>query len=87
MADACACTTWARTDGRLTEHNPACKNFRQSRYVRVTLVGHGCYVQPASAMNVLLDEIGEAEPGAKWTLELIELTQEEYDRLPEFTGH
>lgn len=59
----------------------------KKRFVRITLTHHGCYVQPEDQLQVLLDEISEADIGAQWTLELIEMTQEEYDRLPEFAGH
>ena len=59
----------------------------KKRYVRITLDGGGCYAQPEEALNVLIDEIKDSEVGAKWTVELVEMTQEEYDRLPEFEGH
>lgn len=81
----CACCNWARTDGQLTEHHPECPAPR--RFVKITLEGHGCYMQPEDKLNVLLDEIKESEPGAKWTLELVTMTPEEFDRLPEFAGH
>lgn len=87
MADLCPCSTWARTDGRITDHHPNCHAFRQKRYVRIKLEGGGIYVQPEDDLNVLIDEVADAEPGAKWTLELIEMTKEEHDRLPEFDGH
>lgn len=57
------------------------------RFVRITLTHGGCYVQPEDAMEVLFDEIRDSDIGAQWTLDLIEMTQEEYDRLPEFEGH
>lgn len=87
MADACVCATWVRTDSRLTDHHPNCEKFGARRFVKIQLHGHGCYVQPEEKLNVLLDEIKESEPGATWTLELVEMTPEEYDRLPEFEGH
>lgn len=83
----CACWTWARTDGRISDHHPNCEKFAHRRFVRITLAGHGTYVQPEGDLRPLLDEIEEATPGAKWTLELVEMTPEEYDRLPEFAGH
>lgn len=87
MAESCSCATWARTDARLTNHHPRCPWFKELRFVKIQLHDHGCYMQPEEKLNVLLDEIKDAEPGAKWTLELVEMTQEEHDRLPEFAGH
>jgi hypothetical protein len=83
----CECVTWARTDGRLTMHHPRCPSFEQSRYVRIRMESGGIYVQPANELGSLLDEIKEADVGEKWTLELVEMTREEYARLPEFAGH
>jgi len=44
-----------------------------------------------SDLNVLLDEISEAAKcesvGAKWTVELIEMTPEAYEALGDFEGH
>ena len=83
----CECTTWARTDGRLTNHHPNCKQFKQERFVRITLHGGGIYTQPADYLGPLLEEIAEAPPGTSWNVELVEMTQEEFDRMPEFEGH
>lgn len=85
--DVCSCITWARTDGRLTSHHPRCPAFAERRFVKIKVEGGGCYTQPEDQLGVLLDEIKEAFVGAKWTLELVTLTQEEFDRLPEFAGH
>ena len=83
----CDCTSWARLDGRMTNHHPDCEHFKEERYVKITLDGGGTYVQAENDLSVLLAEIAESEPGSKWTLELIEMTAEEYAALPEFEGH
>lgn len=87
MTQGCECHTWARTDGRVTNHHPDCEKFEEERFVRITLEHGGTYIQPEAELGVLLDEIKDADVGAKWTLELIEMTREEHDRLPEFEGH
>lgn len=87
MAESCSCATWARTDTRLTNHHPRCPEFKQKRFVKVTLHHGGTYTQDADDLGVLLEEISEADIGAIWTVELVAMTQEEYDRLPEFAGH
>ena len=56
-------------------------------YLRVSLDGGGIYVQPLTALDVLTDEIQNSEVGAEWSLKLVEMTQAEYEALPEFEGH
>lgn len=57
------------------------------QFVRIFLVGGGVYVQPLDELHHVLDEIKESEPGSEWHIKMIEMTQEDYDNLPEFTGH
>lgn len=58
------------------------------KFVRITLHGVGSYVQPLEHLAQAIDgELADAELGAKWSLELIEMTAEEYAALPEFMGH
>ena len=54
------------------------------------LQGHGSYVQPLSELaNAIEGEFDGVEPGEGITLHLnrIQMTVEEYQKLPEFTGH
>lgn len=87
MTFYCECVTWARTDARMADHHTNCPKFKEERFVKITMEGGGCYVQPEAKASVLLDEIKDAEPGTKWTLEIVMLTADEYARLPEFAGH
>jgi len=58
------------------------------RYMKVTRIGGGTYIQPLNQLDTALEaELDGAEIGARWTLELIEMTPAEYERLPEFGGH
>ena len=60
-------------------------------YAKISLKGGNTYTQPLDQLDVFLDEIDEAAEnesvGEIWTLELIEMTEEEYNNLPEFDGH
>lgn len=60
------------------------------RYVKITREDTGgCYIQPYTprdVMNVIDGEFNGAEPGDKIILELIEMTDAEYEALPEFQG-
>ena len=58
------------------------------RYVRVRLKGHhGSYVQPLDQIANSIDgDFDGAEAGTKIELELLALTADEYEKLPEFTG-
>ena len=57
-------------------------------YARITLVGYGSYVQPLNEIGIAMGgEFDGAETGAKWEIELIEMSKAEYEALPEFAGH
>jgi len=60
-------------------------------YVKVSLSTGGCYIQKQNGVNVLLTEIENAIYGkdldAIWTVSLVEMSEEEYAAIPEFTGH
>lgn len=60
----------------------------QPRYVRITLLGGGSYVQPVAQLaQALSGELEGAEPGERWKIEVIDMTPEEYAKLPDFPGH
>ena len=57
-------------------------------YAKITLEGFGSYIQPIKTLNVALEgELDGATAGTKITIELIEMTPNEYEALPEFEGH
>lgn len=61
-------------------------------YIKITRSDtDGSYIQPLDdiqyAIDAELDGAAEwGEPGTKITLELVEMSEEEYEALPEFTG-
>ena len=56
-------------------------------YIKISRENMGNYVQPfAKIANVVDAEFDGAEIGDTIQLELIEMTEEEYQRLPEFQG-
>ncbi len=57
------------------------------QFARIYLVGGGIYIQPLDELHHILDEIKEAEIDSEWHIKKIEMTQEDYENLPEFTGH
>jgi hypothetical protein len=46
----------------------------------------GYYTQPVDNPLILADLFDGADVGQKYTLRLVEMTQAEYDALPEFDG-
>ncbi len=61
-------------------------------YVKISLNTGGTYIQPIEELNILLEEIKEActawgNLSEVWTISLVEMTPEEYEQLPEFSGH
>ena len=83
----CDCMGWARIDGRVTDHHPDCEKFEEFRYVRCELKGGGSYLLPDNDLSILLAEIAEAGDESEWHLTIMKMTKEEYERIPEFTGH
>ena len=57
------------------------------QFIKIALVGGGVYIEPLSELHNILDEIKESNFGDEWHLRRVEMTQNEYDNLPEFTGH
>lgn len=63
-------------------------SHRPRQHVKITLHGYGTYVEPIERLALALEgELANAEYGAKWTLELIEMSDAERLALPEFQGH
>lgn len=57
------------------------------RYFKITRPFHGSYVQPAKELLSALS--GELEPGSDENsviVSAVEMTEEEYKKLPEFNG-
>jgi hypothetical protein len=60
------------------------------RHVKIKLHGGGVYIQPVSEiLNAIDGELDGVELGDKITIDFepVELTDEEYNNLPEFMGH
>jgi len=60
------------------------------KYVKIKLHGGGSYVQPINSIGeAVVGELDCLEIGDKITLDLefINITDEEYEKLPEFAGH
>ena len=57
------------------------------QFIKIGLVGGGVYIEPLSELHNILDEIKEADVGTECHIRRIEMTQEDYNKLPEFTGH
>lgn len=58
------------------------------KYVKINLVGGNGYVQPLSEIHQAVDaEFHDADTGTRLILTLIDMTEEEYEKLPEFMGH
>jgi hypothetical protein len=60
-------------------------------YAKIKLDGGNSYVQAMDDLGVFIEEIQTAaecqDRAARWTVELVEMTPEEYAALPEFIGH
>jgi len=58
------------------------------KYMRIKLIGGSGYTQPLDKIMEGIDgDLDGAEIGQKWEMELIEMLESDYERLPEFAGH
>ena len=60
------------------------------KYIKIKLHGGNSYIQPVLDLLTAIDgELDGLEIGDKITIDLepVEMTNEEYNKLPEFTGH
>ncbi len=61
----------------------------KEKYIKVTRprTGPGFYIQPWSELLSAIDgELNSAEVGEKIILQVVKLTDEQFDSLPEFAG-
>ena len=90
LHDCCAthCRDWNETQGgRLppSEHSPGCTNFRLERFAKITYsTGASCVMEwPSGTEWTDLAVDDEDEPP---TLEEIQMTRDQFERLEEFAG-
>lgn len=57
------------------------------RFAKVKLQGGGSYVEPISNLGGLIEDIREAQVGEVYTVEVVEMTPEAFEALPDFEGH
>ena len=62
--------------------------MKVKKYIKITRADErGSYVQPMEEVYSAIDgEFMDGTLGSKITLELLEMTDTEYEKLPEFTG-
>ena len=60
-------------------------------YVKIKLNVGASYVQPLDKLDVLVDEIRNSAAEKSllhaWNVQLVEMSEKEYNELPEFEGH
>lgn len=60
----------------------------ENKYVKIKVHDGSSYIQPLSELHQALDgELDDFHPGRKITIEIINVSKEDYEKLPEFTGH
>ena len=60
-------------------------------YARIKLNVGATYIQPLDKLDVLIDEIKNSADERSlmhaWNVQLIEMSEEAYNNIPEFQGH
>jgi hypothetical protein len=88
----CECSEWAIAEPvRIGDHHPNCKHRGEEKpFVRIGIVGSGSFLEPLeTAYTVVHDMLVDYHVGKerhKVTLELVYMTQLEFESIPEFTG-
>lgn len=87
---ACPCLTWERlweeTQGGKyppSEHHPRCEQFKPLPFVSLELDGVACIFSPGDAEQFLAD----ADDASEYTIKNLQLTQDQYEAMPEFEGY
>lgn len=79
------CRDWRETLGGkipASDHSPRCENFVQNKYQKLT-VGGDWLVDTEEGIKTVVDEFEDDE---EYTIEDIYMTQDQFERLPEFGG-
>ena len=83
----CNCLPWARTPEMTNHggkypsanHHPHCEDYKLQDYVRVTYDGSSCIMEPSEAQAVV-------DSDSEYTTEVVQLTEDQFQALPEFSG-
>ena len=80
----CKCVYWARTlPNNLYGHHRNCEHYNPIRVYKVTTQGFNpVWVD----LQEILPWLAEAQVGAVIKVQIYEMTPEDYDALPEFSG-
>lgn len=80
-APSCACETWARTDGKLTNHHPNCPRYNDSLIDVWRVAYDGTSYVTDHEPTIEAEEISGVETVTKERMH-----RELYENLPDFTG-
>ena len=85
----CKDKAWARTftetqGGKypISDHAPGCDEYRVTPYIRFEAFGSSLLMTPSEAMDMLACDDGEHA----YTVSVVRLTEDQYERMDEFTG-
>ena len=56
------------------------------KYVKLIYSTEAHCVFEMSQLDNMMDEIRDSDVGQTWTIEIVEMSEEEYESLPEFSG-
>jgi hypothetical protein len=89
--DCCVdhCRDWRETlGGKLpaSDHSPMCKNYKLKKYIRVSIESMGSsYIDIPENLEDIKQELDQEDIDSM-TIEYIEMTPDQFEKLPEFDG-
>lgn len=56
------------------------------KYYKIKIKGHSSYVTKESDLCAILEDLREMEVGTQMTITIIDMSDEDYENLPEYEG-
>lgn len=78
----CECITWARvpTDNLPpSDHHPTCQHYKLETFIRLEYDGSSCVMEPHEAAN-------RDDPETEYRVTEVQMTRDQFERLPDFGG-
>lgn len=77
------CRDWSETQGGkypISDHAPGCENYNQEEFTRIENDDTACVMEPSEAEAMVNDS------EEKYTVTLVMLTRDQFERMSDFTG-
>jgi len=67
----------------MSYHSPNCENYKTNKYIKLSMGGNETLIQTFDEFKKSINEIEQDE---SYNISIIELTEDQFNNLPEFNG-